>query len=215
MNRIEKSTDQNMKALCVALLNYGAQAQLVFGYRTDDLMNAGLTDEHRSWTVTYSAELFRGAVAADAAKVGSFAKTDTGFSKRTATVSMDEAFAINYYFTPDAAADGEISFYYWTSDAYAAADTLTAENASGTMTMTLAQNGSYWANITGIAAKQMDETFYVAGVYTADGETFCTGVIAYSISKYCMNKISSGSNIADLAAAMAVYGYHAKVYFPG
>jgi hypothetical protein len=83
------------------------------------------------------------------------------------------------------------------------------------MTMTLAQNGSYWANITGIAAKQMDETFYVAGVYTADGETFCTGVIAYSISKYCMNKISSGSNIADLAAAMAVYGYHAKVYFPG
>jgi hypothetical protein len=81
--------------------------------------------------------------------------------------------------------------------------------------MVLMQDGSYWANVAGIAAKQLDETFYVAAVYTANGETFCTGVVAYSISKYCMNKISSGSDIAALAAAMAVYGHHAKVYFPG
>jgi hypothetical protein len=215
MNRIEKSSDQNMKALCVALLNYGAEAQLAFGYRTDDLMNGDLSDEHHSWVTAYSADLFRGPVAADAAKVGNFVKTNTGFYARTASVSMDEAFAINYYFTPDTAPDGEVTFYYWTSDAYAAAATLTAENASGSMTMALTQDGSYWANIKGIAAKQLDETFYVAGVYTADGETFCTGIIAYSISKYCMNKISSGSDIAGLAAAMAVYGHHAKEYFPG
>jgi hypothetical protein len=215
MNLIERSSNQNMKALCVAMLNYGAEAQLLFGYRTDDLMNADLTDEQRSWVTPYSADLFQGAVAADPAKVGSFAKTDTGFSSRAATVSMDGAFSINYYFTPDAAVDGEISFYYWTGDAYAAADTLTAENASGTTTMVLMQDGSYWANVAGIAAKQLDETFYVAAVYTVNGETFCTGVVAYSISKYCMNKISSGSDIAALAAAMAVYGHHAKVYFPG
>jgi hypothetical protein len=75
-----------------------------------------------------------------------------------------------------------------------------------------AENGSYWANVTGIAAKQLDETCYVAGIYTdTDGNTQCTGVIAYSLSKYCMNN-ASGS-MGGLAQAAAMYGYYAKCYF--
>jgi hypothetical protein len=74
-------------------------------------------------------------------------------------------------------------------------------------------NGSYWAQIDGIAAKDLDQTFYVAAVYTANGENFCSGVIAYSLSTYCMKAASGGSAMQTLAQSTAVYGYHADVYF--
>jgi hypothetical protein len=74
-------------------------------------------------------------------------------------------------------------------------------------------DGSYYARVTGIAAKQMDDTYYVAAVFSnADGE-YCSGIIAYSLSRYCMNNAKDGNPMQDLAAATAVYGYHAKQYF--
>lgn len=213
MSRIEKSTDENLKALCVAMLNYGAEAQMYLGYNTDTLMNADLTAEQLSLVTEYSKDLFLGAVAADSSKIGTFAKTDPGFSTCGVSLSLDGAFALNYYFTPNAAVSGDITFYYWTADAYAAAGTLTAENASGFVTMTDAGNGSYWANIPGIAAKELDDTFYAAGVYTGEDGICSTGVIAYSMSKFCMNKAAGTTNVSSLAAALAVYGHHAEVYF--
>jgi hypothetical protein len=39
---LENSTNDNMKALLRAMLNYGAASQTHFGYRTDDLANDGL-----------------------------------------------------------------------------------------------------------------------------------------------------------------------------
>ena len=213
LSRLANSTDENMKALCVAMLNYGAAAQNYFNYRTDDLMNASLTAEQQALVVSYDPALFAGAVPADPSKAGSFAKTEVGFSSRSATVSFDGAFAINYYFQPNAAIDGEISFYYWTAEDYAAASTLTTANATGRMLMTVNGDGSYYARVTGIAAKQMDDTYYVAAFYTSDFEVCCTGVIAYSLSKYCMNNAVAGNEMQELAAQTAVYGHHAKLYF--
>jgi hypothetical protein len=213
MSRLENSTNADMKALCVAMLNYGAAAQQYFGYKTDALMNAELTAEQKALASDYSADLFAGAVKADGAKIGAFTKTD-GFATRSASVSFDGAFAINYYFAPNAKMNGDMTFYYWSAEDYANADVLTAENATGTSVMELTDNGSYWANITGIAAKQLDETFYVAAVYAdADGNTYCTGVIAYSLSTYCMKNAVEGNAMKQLAEATAVYGYHASVYF--
>jgi hypothetical protein len=40
MSRLEKSDSEEMKALCVAMLNYGAAAQLHFGYNTSNLANS-------------------------------------------------------------------------------------------------------------------------------------------------------------------------------
>jgi hypothetical protein len=49
MNMLGKdSTSVKQKALCVAMLNYGAAAQNYFGYRTDDLMNADLTQAQKA-----------------------------------------------------------------------------------------------------------------------------------------------------------------------
>jgi hypothetical protein len=195
------------------MLNYGAEAQKYFGYKTDDLMNKDLTAEQKALVVAYSADLFRGAIAADSNKTANFAKTSTGFSGRSATVSFEGAFAINYYFTPDSEPDGDITFYYWSATDYAKAGSLAVANATGKLTMKKGADGSYWAQVTGIAAKQLDDTYYVAAVYTSNLQRCCTGVIAYSLSKYCINKAGGTSDMKDLAAHTAVYGYHAKSYF--
>lgn len=207
------STSAKQKALCVAMLNYGAAAQQFFDYKTDDLMNAGLTDEQRKMVIAYDESYFTGAMAADPGKIGVFASTGTGFSGKSASVSFEGAFSINYYFTPDAAVDGNVNLYIWTFDDYTASATLTAENASQIVVMDCF-DGVYWGQISGIAAKKLDETYYVAGVYTdVYGDTHSTGIIAYSLSKYCMNNAKPGKDMQQLAAATAMYGYYAKAFF--
>ena len=208
------STSEKQKALCVAMLNYGAEAQKYFSYNTDSLMNADLTDEQKAMVVPYDATLFKGAVAADAAKTVNFTKTATGFGSRSASVSFEGAFAINYYFAPGASVAGDMTLYYWTPKAYAAADVLTPDNASGSLAMTANASGTYWGQVSGIAAKNLDDTYYVAGVYTdPEGTSYCTGVIAYSLSRYCLNNAKDGNTMQELAAATAMYGYYAKAYF--
>ena len=81
--------------------------------------------------------------------------------------------------------------------------------ATGTITMV--QDGSNWgAAVAGIAAKQLDETIYVAAVYTSDGVSYPTKVIAYSLGNYCKTVAASGE---AFGAATAVYGFYAKAYF--
>jgi hypothetical protein len=214
LNMLAKTTtSEKQKALCVAMLNYGAEAQKYFGYKTNDLMNASLTSAQKAMVKSYSADLFNGSIAANPGKVGNFAATTPGFGKKSVTVSFDSAFAINYYFTPNTSVDANITFYYWTAEDYNAATTLTPSNASGKLTMQDGGNGSYWAAISGIAAKQLDDTYYVAGIYTSDTTVCSTGVIAYSLSKYCMGKAVDGNAMQGLASATAMYGYYAREYF--
>ena len=105
-----------------------------------------------------------------------------------------------------------MQLYIWTPETYAAASKLTAENASRVISMEVQASGAYWGQVQGIAARNLDETYYVAGVYTdAEGSTYCTGVTAYSLSKYCMNNTSG--NMGQLAQATAMYGYYADCYF--
>lgn len=206
-----ETTSEAQKALCVAMLNYGAAAQEYFDYRTGDLMNAALTGEQKALVTAYDASFFTGAVAADPDKVGSFVKTD-GFSGKSASVSFEGAFSINYYFAPAGAVEGDVALYIWSPDAYAAADVLTANNASAVVAMEKQSGGIYWGQVNGIAAKSLDDTYYVAGVYTdANGGTYCTGVIAYSLSKYCIN--NAAGNMGSLAQATAMYGYYASLFF--
>jgi hypothetical protein len=214
LNILAKSTSSEyMKALCVAMLNYGAEAQKYFQYKTDELMNKELSAAQKALAVNYSADLFVGAVAPDGAKSANFAQTPMGFTTRRATVSFEGAFAINYYLAPNCDIDGDIMFYYWTAQDYASASKLSVANASGKMTMVPNGDGTYWAQLTGIAAKQLDDTYYVAAVYTSNLQRCCTGVIPYSLSRYCMNNAAGTSDMKDLATYTAVYGYHAKAYF--
>lgn len=214
MNMLGKATaSEKQKALCVAILNYGAAAQEYFGYNTESLMNAELTAQQQALVKAYDKTLFTGAVLVDRSKIGSFGETANGFSKKSASLSLEGALCVNYYFTPDSVVSGDMILYIWTPEVYAEAEVLTADNAS-TMTMVLGSDGRYRGQINGIAARNLDSTYYVAGVYIDEnGNTCCTGVVAYSPSKYCISKAVDGNNLQDLASATAMYGYYAKAYF--
>jgi hypothetical protein len=127
-------------------------------------------------------------------------------------VSFEGAFSINYYFTPNQAIDGELTLYYWTPASYEACDVLSAENASGSVSMVDSGDGRRWAQVSGIAAKSLDQTYYVAAVYTdTNGNSHCTGVVPYSLSKYCIN--NANGSMGALAQATAMYGYYAAAFF--
>jgi hypothetical protein len=206
-----------MKALCVALLNYGAAAQTYFGYKTDALVNAELTEAQKALVVAYEDVTFPGAAATVVPHVGDFAKTEAGFGGKSASVSFDGTFSINCYYTPDKTVQGSVTFYYWSADAFTGADTLTAENATGVVPMYATGNGLYWAAVTGIAAREIDKPYYIAAVYEdADGNSYCSGVSVYSISKYCVSKAgSSNAALAEFAKTTAMYGYYANAFFSG
>ena len=214
-DRLANSSSQRLKALCVAMLNYGAAAQQHFNYKPYNLMNAGLTDEQKAYVSAYSSSMISPVTGANSSKVGIFTSTG-GYDALAPAVSFEGAFAINYYFTPSYTVDGNLTMYYWSQTDYNNASVLTKENATGSCIMT--NDGTtrrYHGAYTGIAAKELDETVYVAGVYTSGGKTYCTGVLAYSLGAYCLDRInkSTDATMVALAQGTAVYGYYAKEYF--
>ena len=203
------SSSDALKALCVAMVNYGAEAQTYFGYNTDNLMNAFLTDTQKALISAYDSTLVDAVVSASSTKAANFTKN--GFSKLSSAVSFEGAFAINYYFTPANTVDGEMTLYWWDAATYNSVSVLTKSNATGSVVMT--GTSEYAGAVDGIAAKELDQTIYVVGVYTSGGTEYTTGVLAYSIGHYCKTKAAGTTTMADLAAATAVYGYYAKQYF--
>ena len=212
---LANSTSQKMKSLVVAMLNYGAAAQVHFDYKTDALMNAFLTEEQKALVSEYSSDMVDSIVAADSSKTGNFKAVSGGYSALAPNVVFEGAFSINYYFTPAKAMDGQLKLYYWKLDDYNAADVLTTENATGVVVMEeTSVAGQYLGAVPEIAAKQIDQTVYVCGVYESGGVSYNTGVIAYSLAAYCLDRIANGTETMQaFATETVVYGYYAKAYF--
>jgi hypothetical protein len=215
VNMLGKDTTSDaQKALCVAMLNYGAAAQEFFGYKVDNLMNEVLTDGHRALVCDYSSNLVDAVIPADEAKMGEFVMTNGGFAKKTATVAFNSAFNINFYFTADRVVDGDVTFYYWSAEDYESAQVLSAQNCTDSFAMSMGNNGAYWAAVKDIAAKNIDRTIYVCAVYESEGEVYCSGLIAYSLGQYCVRRAADDASLMqDLARNTVVYGYYAKQFF--
>ena len=201
------------KALVVAMLNYGAQAQRYFGYNTENPVNAGLTEEQQALVKGYESDLLAPVQKPDSSKTGAFASTGSGFAKKAPAVSFEGSFVLNYFFTPSATVAGDMTLYYWTEADYAAATELTAENATGSIVMT--PGAQYHAVLDGIYAKDVDATVYVAAVYSDGTATHCTGVLPYSIGAYLTSHAARETNFQAMAQAAAVYCSYCKEYFKG
>ena len=99
MDRLEKSSNANLKSLCVAILNYGAAAQEYFAATSDytytTLMNADLTAAQKALVKPYSSDMVAARGTVTAAKAGTFGTTSTatGFSGRGASMSADGIFS--------------------------------------------------------------------------------------------------------------------------
>ena len=190
------------------MLNYGAEAQKFFGYNTDDLMNKDLTAEQQALVSGINAGSLNAVGKVDASKVGMFASTG-GFAKKYPAISFKGAFEINYFMAPSNAVDNDMRLYIWNEDTYNNVTELTVNNADKVVNMTL-ENGLYTASSDQIAAKDLDETVYVAAVYESNGQIYCSGVLPYSIAAYCQKP---AADVASLANAAAVYGCAAKEFF--
>lgn len=211
-NQLKTGTSDEMKALLVAILSYGAAAQIYLN-DTDPLVNNQLTEEAKALVEAYNPDMVHSVSVPSASKQGAMADNG-GFSAKKPTIALDGAFSINYYFTPRNSVAGDMTFYYWNATDFAKAEVLSIENTTGSAVMTN-ENGVYSAAISGIAAKDIDGPLYACGVYTdANGNTYSTGVLPYSLGFYCGNQVNTGSaEIKPLAAAIAVYGYYAAAYF--
>lgn len=209
----DSTANDETRAVCVALMNYGAEAQAYFAsisdYTYETLMNAEISADDQLRVDPYHASMVNTRVIVDDSKAGVFAATG-GFEKRTATATLGSTFGINVYITPRALPE-HATVYYWTAADYAAAEELTAQNATGAVTMTQEADARYKGRFCGIAAKEFDETVYIVCVYESNGVTYSTGVISYSIGTYCQSCIERDNAESNLAKSAAVYGYYAKL----
>lgn len=172
-----------------------------------------LNSDQKAMPEVYRADMVKAVPAASAAKQGVFAN-NSGFSSRKPAISFEGAFCINYFFTPRYAPSSGITLYYWNEADYNAVQVLTAANATGKLKLEGSGTGEYRGDITGISAKNLSEAVYVAAAYKdADGNVWTSGVLGYSIGSYCTGQAAKGTEIAALAMATTVYGYHAKQYF--
>lgn len=207
-----KSGTQQMKTLVVAMLNFGAAAQSYFGYKTEDLVNASITQEQQALISEYHGDMMDAIIKADPNKAGIFASSG-GFARAYPTISFEGAFSIHYFFSLSNQPDGNVRMYYWNEADYLAADTLSGSNVTGSFNLLQDENGLYYGDVTDIAAKDIDDTIYVCAAYRSGGTLYCTGVLAYSIGAYCKSQAAGSTAMAPLAQATAVYSYYAKDYF--
>ena len=208
-----ETASPEIRALCVAMLDYGAAAQTYFNYKPYDLMNSGLTAEQRGFVDAYDASMVAPLVTVDSFKGYNFPKKG-GFDQFYPTVSFEGAFAINFYVDPTHLPDGDVTLYCWSLDRYNNASQLSKHNASKIVIMADDGDDIFTTEITGIAAKQVDQPVFVSIVYQSGGVNYCTGVICYSLGQYCKQAAAKESSDPNsLAARTAVYGYYAKAYF--
>ena len=211
-SQLKNSSNVALKQLVVAMLNYGAEAQLYFGHNPENLANGALMEEQKLMPEAYRSDMVGSVPGTSAEKQGIFV-SNSGFSSRKPAISFEGAFCINYFFTPKYAPENGITLYYWNETDYSAAEILTPANATGKFKLEGSGTGEYRGDITGISAKKLSEAVYVAAAYKNGGTTWTSGVLGYSIGAYCSSQVSKGGSIAALAEATAVYGYHAKQYF--
>jgi hypothetical protein len=175
-------------------------------------MNKDLTDVQRGLIDSYRSDMIVSSAAPTAEKTINFVKNG-GSVRRYPSIVLEGAFAINYHYIPSYTPVGDVLMYVWDQDTYNCVDVLTKENASSVVK--LQPGETYSGVVSGIAAKDLDQTVYVTFIYSDGATEYCAGILNYSIGDYCISKANGTDNTADIAAATAVYSYYAKLMFSG
>ncbi len=187
-NAENKYTDKEI-ALVKAMLNYGANAQLNFGYNTEHLANAGLTEAEKSLS-NVTKETFESykVTAKTVEGIGTFAGSDLVLESET---------TLNVYFKP---ADGvkieDLTF------------------TVGDKTVTPVKSGEYYViSITNITSSELDTEYEISvNDGTASG-TFQCSVFAYCYSVLSDTTDTYTDELKDTLKALYLYNEAANTYF--
>ena len=200
-SRLDKSTDDNFKRLMADLLNYGAAAQVNFTYNTGNLVNAEMTDVHK----TYVSEM------PELSSVENLIETDGATAHFYGkTIVLNSSVEMKYYMTFDS---GEPSDTVKLMLTYTAIDgTEYTETIPSSEFEYRSDYGAYGAKLTSIAAKDMC-CKVTARIY--DGDMLIGDVLEYSIETYAYNRLlkSTDENFKELVREMMKYGKSADYYF--
>ncbi len=182
----------NEKALANAMLVYGAEAQLRFNYRTDDLATAD----------TDVAEIPENALSGYEKVVGG--KELAGISSYGCSASLESTTAINFYFTLESGA--ELDSFKYTVNGKELIPQLTDDPQA------IAEEGvTYcYVQLTGISAKDYDKTYTLTVTDAENNEmTVEYSVYAYIAGLFAQNKTES----YEVAQAAYWYCEAAQTYF--
>lgn len=212
--------DTGLHALCISMLNYGTAAQIYFGHRTDELMNATYMDSrYQDLVADFNENMIDERLAARTSPYGEFDNKSSKLSVGNYNLSLQGAISLNatsFAYSTDGVI--ETGFVYWNHDTFALGETLTWDNKTGVIKCS--ENGenidgTIEGSIRDIAASQMCDTFAVAAyVKTETGYHYC-GISRISVDYYA-EKIINGNytdDMKDLAKYMVVYGEYAYNYF--
>ncbi|MBR2334452.1 MAG: hypothetical protein IKA59_03825 [Clostridia bacterium] len=198
------SAKSELKTFLVDLLNYGSAAQVYFDYNTENLANAGLTDEQKAYAT------------ADVASVESI--------KEKIESAEDEVRVQGVSLSLVNTIDAHIRFDLYnrtTADVYATIDYIDIHGENKTMTI----DGNDFESLVGLENKyfivfseygvtQMGDAFtvkfYDKATDEAIGDTF-----TYSIESYLARALEKANNqaLVDILEAMIKYGNSAEIYF--
>ena len=183
----KSSSKPETKALCNALMQYGAAAQVFMNYNTDKLMNEGFD------SVEYdNAVLGENVFSVDTTVTNGF-KTKSANLLFKGAVTYRVAYAVN--------ADIADKVLY-------AEYTIAGLNKVGSVELTLDSDGLYYAYIAGISAKDMDEAIVIKPYYIDENGVKVYGAeLVYSGYEYSRRTISNSSNDNSIALAKAFAMY--------
>ncbi len=184
--------------LLIDTLNYGAAAQVYFGRRTDELVNAGM-DAYQQYATKELAEELN-----DQKTVVTTERTITAVDKISFSVTFNDKTEMNAKLT---LADG------YTAEDITCVKVFDAEgNEVETLTEgTLLEDGKLQFTYYGVKSIQMREMYYFVAYV---GEEVASDSNGYSVEAYCKECIDNGTEaLADMALKCMYYGDSAYAYF--
>ena len=149
MNRIENSEDPKQVAVCKALLNYAAAAQLYLKYNTDNLANADLSEADKVLPENIDVSAYKSSITG----------SEEGIRARSATLMMEEVTRVRIYFDVEEGYD--INDYSFT--------------INGNTTEIQHNSKGYFVETVGIPAKDLDTMFTIQ----VGGLTVSYGPLSY------------------------------------
>ena len=199
------STSAEFKTMMVDFLNYGAAAQIYFGYNTTDLANTNLTEE----------QLALGT--ADRELVKALAQTDSSTTRsKFSTVNLEFESKITIRATTNITGETYTANKdTWYAEAkytnYLGEETIVTIPFSDARIGVDEKDRTYIA-VNALAAREMSTPVEFT-VYDGDGAAV-TNTLTYSIETYAASK-ANGTNVelATLVKAMMKFGDGAKAYF--
>ncbi len=203
---IEKYEGQEsqLRDTCVALLHYGAAAQMYFGYKVDSLANAEIVDAYpaEEWNADFLTQL-------DAFETDIIATEDVVLYGKS--LELVGAIRMNYYFEVDSFEVASAELMVWQD----VEELLTEDNITDLRELSLSGN-YYKASFEMIAAADYGRTIFVCARFVdTQGEVHYSEVIAYSPEAYAQRVMEVGTNetLIETMKRMVMYGEDARVLF--